>query len=91
MSSIIFSEEYAVLPRLLLEHRRRAGLSQRCVAQRMRRSQSHVYKMETGQRRIELIEFCRYVAATNGDPAAAFAELLERLMDCPVTNETAAA
>ncbi len=79
MASIIFSDEYQVLPGLLVEQRRRTGLSQRALANRMRRSQSHVYKMETGQRRIELIEFCRYVEAAGGDPAQAFADLLGRL------------
>jgi transcriptional regulator with XRE-family HTH domain len=79
MVSIIFSDEYAILPALLVEQRRRAGLSQRAMADRMRRSQSHVYKMETGQRRIELIEFCRYVEAAGGDPVRALSDLLARL------------
>lgn len=92
MTSVIFSREYTVPPRLLLEQRRRAGLSQRCVAQRMRRSQSHVYNRETGQRRIELIEFCPHVEAAGGDPAAAFAELLGRLTGgAPADEDTAAA
>ncbi|MBS0408824.1 MAG: helix-turn-helix transcriptional regulator [Proteobacteria bacterium] len=79
MASIIFSDEYAILPALMVEHRRRAGLTQRALADRIRRSQSHVYKMETGQRRIELIEFCRYIEAAGGDPVDALAGLLDRL------------
>ncbi|HEX7760835.1 MAG TPA: helix-turn-helix transcriptional regulator [Caulobacteraceae bacterium] len=79
MTSIIFSDEYELLPRYLIEQRRRAGLSQRELADRMRRSQSHVYKMETRQRRIELIEFCRYVESLGGDPAEALEGFLARL------------
>lgn len=82
MASIIFSDEYAILPGLMVEQRRLAGLSQRAVADRLGRSQSHVYKMETGQRRIELIEFCRYIAAVGGDPVLALTDLLARLDAC---------
>ena len=35
--------------------------------------------METGQRRIEVIEFCRYVEAAGGDPISALSDLLARL------------
>jgi hypothetical protein len=44
----------------------------------MRRAQSFVQKMETGQKRIELIEFCRFIRAVDADPYDAFEELMLR-------------
>jgi transcriptional regulator with XRE-family HTH domain len=77
--NIVFSEEYKVVPGFLCSLRMRSGLSQRDVASALGRSQSHIYKIETGQRPIELIEFCRFARALGVEPAEAFAALLGEL------------
>ena len=79
MFNIVFSEEYKVVPGFLCSLRKRRGLSQRDVASALGRSQSHIYKIETGQRPIELIEFCRFAAALGVEPAEAFVALLGEL------------
>lgn len=76
LSNILFSDEYDHLPGVLRELRRRAGLSQRRLAEKMQRSACHVHKIETRQRRIELVEFCRYVTACGGNPGCVFHEVL---------------
>jgi transcriptional regulator with XRE-family HTH domain len=76
MFNIVFSEEYTVAPKLLAQMRTEAGLSQRDLAAALGRSQGHVHRMETCQRSIELVEFCRIARATRNDPAKALAHLL---------------
>ena len=79
MASVIFTEAYEVLPALLREQRERKGVSKRELARLMRRSASHIGMIEARQRRVEIIEFCRYVEALGGDPVEIFTELRRRL------------
>lgn len=81
MTNVIFTDAYAVLPALLRERREGRGLSKRALARLMRRSASHIGMIEARQRRIEVIEFCRYIEALDGDPVEAFVELRRRLAD----------
>jgi transcriptional regulator with XRE-family HTH domain len=101
MFNIVFSEEYTCAPTLLVELRRRAGLSQRDLGRILDRSQSHIHRMETGQRPIELVEFCRIARAAKVDPAQALASFLDawaglgldyprRLENCPRQGSRAA-
>ena len=76
MFNIVFSKEYEFLPIALAEMRKSAGLSQQQLADVLERAQSHVFRMETGQRSIELVEFCRIAHATGHDPLQALASLL---------------
>jgi transcriptional regulator with XRE-family HTH domain len=76
MFNIVFSDEYTVAPALLVRLRNRAGRSQRDLAAALGRSQSHIYKLETGQRPIEIVEFCRFACAVGVDPNVAFRMLL---------------
>ncbi len=76
MFNIVFSKEYEFAPRALAKMRESAGLSQQQLADVLERAQSHVYRMETGQRSIELVEFCRIAHATGHDPADVLATLL---------------
>lgn len=60
----------------LREARKEAGLSQYEVARRLRRPQSFVSAYESGDRRIDVLEFLRIAKATNSDPCA----ILKRVM-----------
>lgn len=79
MTNVIFTDAYDVLPDLLREQREARGVSKRELARLMRRSASHIGMIEARQRRVEIIEFCRYVEALDGDPVAIFVELRRRL------------
>lgn len=55
----MFSDEYSVVRDVLIGARRDAGLSQRALAARLGKTGSHVAMIERGQRRVDLLEFCR--------------------------------
>lgn len=55
----VFSDEYGVVRQVLIGARRDAGLSQRALAARLGKTGSHVAMIERGQRRVDLLEFCR--------------------------------
>ena len=56
------SGEYAALRQRLEAMRKRAGLSQRALARRLGVPHTWVSKVETGERRIDLVEFAWYCA-----------------------------
>lgn len=76
MFNIIFDDEYEAATRLIADLRRDAGLSQRDLAAHLNRSQGHVHRMETRQRPIDLVEFCRIACVTGVSPPDAVARLL---------------
>ena len=47
--------------------REAAGLSQRDLAQRLGRVHSYVGKIESGERQLNVLEFCDYAAALEAD------------------------
>jgi transcriptional regulator with XRE-family HTH domain len=60
----------------LRDARKRAGLTQQQLAHRLRRPQSFVSAYESGDRRLDVLEFLRIARATGADPC----ELLRRVM-----------
>jgi len=75
----VFSAEYAYAREVLLRARRRAGLSQRKLAHGLGKANSHVTRIERGQRRIDLLEFHHIARVLGVDPVALFAELVAEL------------
>lgn len=63
----LHSEEYQRFAQALAEARRRSGLSQYELADRLGADQSYVSKYEHGRRRLDVIEFMRIMAALGGD------------------------
>jgi transcriptional regulator with XRE-family HTH domain len=61
--------EYAALRQRLSALRASAGLSQRALADRLGVPHSWVAKVESGERRIDLVEFAWFCAACDGSPA----------------------
>ena len=49
--------------------REAAGMTQRELAERLDRAHSFVGKIETGERQLNVLEFCEYVQAIGADPA----------------------
>lgn len=72
-----FSEKYALFRQLLIEARQKKGLTQSQVAETLNKPQSFVSKYESGERRIDLIEFLE-VAQVLGVPPYEFLRKLEK-------------
>jgi transcriptional regulator with XRE-family HTH domain len=68
LSKSIHSPEHAKLRELLVAARKKAGLTQQDVADRLGRPQSFVAKYEGGERRLDVVEFLQVAAAVNSDP-----------------------
>ncbi len=68
MSKSIHSPEQAKLRESLIAARKKAGLTQQDVADRLGRPQSFVAKYEGGERRLDVVEFAQVVTALGGDP-----------------------
>lgn len=72
-------DAYKRLRSLLLERRKSAGLTQVELAKGLNRPQSFVAKYETGERRLDVIEFIEVTALIGCDPLEIISEL-RRLM-----------
>ena len=79
VANTIFTEEYAALVAMVASARKAAGVSQRELAARLGRSQSHVCKIEARQRRIDTLEFYRIARCLGISPAAVFQEFVDRI------------
>lgn len=75
----VFSDEYRCLVEVLIGARRRAGLSQRALARELGKSQSHVCKIELGERRVDALEFYNIARACGAEPADLYARVAARL------------
>lgn len=67
MEKTIFSKDYSVLLRELRKARKRSGLSQEELAERLGESQSFVSKCERGERRLDVVElrsFCNAIGVS---------------------------
>lgn len=69
---------YLPIPKLLLQIRESAGLTQRELGDRLNKPQSWVYNCETGNRRVDIAEFSRWCDACATDPLHWFNEALIR-------------
>ncbi|MEO1749786.1 MAG: helix-turn-helix transcriptional regulator [Pseudomonadota bacterium] len=76
MVTSFHSADYEKLTTLLVEARRKSGLTQQAVADRLGRPQSYVAKIEVGERRLDIVEFIHLVRAMDAAPEDILAELL---------------
>lgn len=67
MAKTLHSPEQEAFVALLRELRASAGVTQEQLAERLGRPQSFVSKVESGERRIDLVELHRYCAALGLD------------------------
>jgi len=69
----------AALAAAVVELRKRAGLTQRQLADAVGREQSFIGRIETGQRRVDLIEWITICRACDLDPEVELAALVRRI------------
>lgn len=68
---------YVRLRALLRDLREKAGLTQRELGKRLRRPHSWIYNCETGNRRVDLTEFCDWCLACNVSPRTGLRRFLK--------------
>jgi transcriptional regulator with XRE-family HTH domain len=68
MPSSLRSPRYRVLVRRLIELRKALSLTQADLARRISKPQSFIAKVETGKRRLDVIELIDLVRALDADP-----------------------
>jgi transcriptional regulator with XRE-family HTH domain len=71
MSGTIGSDPHIRLVEFLTTQRKKAGLTQADVAGRLGRHQSLVANIETGQRRVDVVELIQLARAIGFDPKVA--------------------
>lgn len=76
MSKTLRSARHDALIAVIVERRKRAGLTQADVAKRLKQYQSYVARVESGQRRIDVIEFIDLSEAIGFNPA----EVIRRIV-----------
>jgi len=79
MARTLGSPRHEALRAFLVEHRDKAGLSQTDLAKRLRRSQSYVSYVETGQKLVDVVEMMEWAEAIGFDVG----EIIKRLAKVP--------
>ncbi len=67
MTKTVFTIPYKTLIDLLIAERKKAGLTQRELASRVRKPQSHISKYENGERRLDVVELIQIAGALHID------------------------
>ncbi|MFC7398554.1 multiprotein-bridging factor 1 family protein [Chelatococcus sp. GCM10030263] len=71
MVKTLGTERHKALIALLIEKREAAGLTQSDLAAKLGEYQSFVARLESGQRRVDVVEFLELAELLDFDPAAA--------------------
>ncbi len=75
----IYTDAHHELTRLLTEARLRAGLTQAELAGRLGKPQPFVSRLESNQRRVDVVEFLCLAQALGADPVAILAAVRRHL------------
>jgi transcriptional regulator with XRE-family HTH domain len=78
MAKAKFSQTYTRLRSLLVTSRKKAGLHQADVAAKLGKPQSYISKVESGERRLDVVEFVEYAEAVGVNPVNLMRLLLNR-------------
>lgn len=78
MTASVFTKEYERFRDLLQNCRVAKGLTQEQVALRLKRPQSFVSKYESGERRLDIIEFLEVLRVLEIEPISFLNEFQER-------------
>src|SRR5438094_383805 len=78
-SASMFTATHRELAAAVVELRRGAGLTQRQLAEAVGREQNYVGRIETGQRRVDLVEFVAICRACDADAEEEAAKLVRKI------------
>jgi len=88
MKKSTHSPEYDEVLKTLVFMRKTAGLTQRGLAQKLKREQSFVWRIEKGERRLDLVEFhwvCEAMGCSSAKVYGQLAGLFRKIKEsCPV-------
>lgn len=70
-------KQYEAVGEVLAAARKRSGLTQEELAERLAKPQSFISSYERGQRRVDVLELVAIADALRQDPAAVFTEILK--------------
>ncbi len=70
------SRGHRTLIAVLVEHRQAAELTQRDLAARLKRPNSFVGRIESGERRVDVVEFIEIARVLGADPRELFAKIV---------------
>jgi DNA-binding XRE family transcriptional regulator len=79
MEKTIYTKEYATFLQCFRATRKKAGLTQKQLAEKVEETQSFVSKCERGERRIDVIEL-RFFCTAMGTTSEKFTKELEKLL-----------
>ena len=79
MGKTLRSDAHATLMTRLKQVREEAGLTQAAVAERLGKPQSYVAKTESGERRLDVVEYVALSIALEADPAMLVREVRRAL------------
>lgn len=77
MKKSTHSDEYSCVLKKLVEMRKEAGFTQQQLADVLKREQSFVWRIEHGERRLDVVEFFWVCEALGFDAKAVYAELAD--------------
>lgn len=77
MTKSIFTDDYTFFRKLLRGEREKLKMSQKDLGKLLNKPQSFVHKYETGERRLDLIEFLDIADTLKFDPCAFIKRLYE--------------
>ncbi len=75
MKKSTHTKEYEAVLNKLVEMRKEAGLTQRQLAEKLQREHSFVWRIEKGERRLDVVEFFWVCNALGYDTAEVYSEL----------------
>jgi len=79
MVASMFTGAHEELTRAVVELRKKAGLTQRQLAEAVGREQNFIGRIETGQRRVDLVEWVTICRACGADPETEIARLVRKI------------
>ena len=77
MDKTLATQRHRALIAFLIEKREAAGLTQAAFAERLGEYQSFVARLESGQRRVDVVEFLAFSAILGFDPQEGLRQLIE--------------
>lgn len=81
MQTIIYTDNYKYLLKLLKSYRKKANLTQKELADKLDVNQSLISKIESGERKINIIELIMFLKVMNFNPLEVIEKFLNSWID----------